>query len=84
MLTIFSKVFFKIILCTNPNERITIEQIKMNSIYNIGRSNFYKYFKIYAEDGDLFPQVKKFIKKKVLKDLEVLLSMEILVNLCMK
>ena len=71
------KSFFKKILCTNPNERITIEQIKMNSIYNIGRSNFYKYFKIYGEDGDLFPQVKKFIKKKVLKDLEVLLSMEI-------
>ena len=41
------KSFFKKILCTNPNERITIEQIKMNSIYNIGRSNFYKYFKIF-------------------------------------
>ena len=71
------KNFFKKILCPNPNERITIEQIKMNCIYNIGRSNFYKYFKIYGEDGDMYPQVKNFIKKKVLKDLEVLLSMEI-------
>ena len=71
------KSFFKKILCTDPNERITIEQIKMNCIYNIGRSNFYKFFKIYGEDGQLFPQVKKFIKKRVLKDLEVLLSMEI-------
>ena len=71
------KSFFKKILCPNPNERITIEQIKMNCIYNVGRSNFYKYFKIYGEDGDMYPQVKNFIKKKVLKDLEVILSMEI-------
>ena len=71
------KSFFKKILCPNPNERITIEQIKMNCIYNVGRSNFYKYFKIYGEDGDMYPKVKNFIKKKVLKDLEVILSMEI-------
>ena len=71
------KSFFKKILCPDPNERITIDQIKMNCIYNVGRSNFYKYFKIYGEDGDMYPQVKEFIKKKVLKDLEVLLSMEI-------
>ena len=71
------KSFFKKILCPNPNERITIEQIKMNCIYNVGRANFYKYFKIYGEDGDMYPQVKNFIKKKVLKDLEVILSMEI-------
>ena len=71
------KSFFKKVLCPNPNERITIEQIKMNCIYNVGRSNFYKYFKIYGDDGDMYPQVKNFIKKKVLKDLEVLLSMEI-------
>ena len=71
------KNFFKKILCANPNERITIEQIKMNCIYNIGRSNFYKYFKIYGDDGDMYPKVKNFIKKKVLKDLEVLLSLEI-------
>ena len=71
------KNFFKKILCPNPNERITIEQIKMNCIYNVGRSNFYKYFKIYGEDGDMYPQVKNFIKKKVLKNLEVLLSLEI-------
>ena len=71
------KSFFKKILCQNPNERITIDQIKMNCIYNIGRSNFYKYFKIYGEDGDMYPQVKDFIKKKVLQDLEVLLSLEI-------
>ena len=36
----------------------------MNCIYNVGRSNFYKYFKIYGEDGDMYPQVKEFIKKK--------------------
>ena len=71
------KSFFKKILCPNPNERITIEQIKMNCIYNVGRANFYKYFKIYGEDGDMYPKVKNFIKKKVLKDLEVILSMEI-------
>ena len=71
------KNFFKKILCPNPKDRITIEQIKMNCIYNIGRSNFYKYFKIYGDDGDMYPQVKSFIKKKVIKDLEVLLSLEV-------
>ena len=71
------KILFKRILCSNPNERLTIDQIKMNCIYNMGRANFYKYFKIYGEDGDLLPQVKKFIKIKALKSLEVAYAMEI-------
>ena len=71
------KSLFRRILCSNPNERLTIDQIKMNCIYNMGRANFYKYFKIYGEDGDLLPQVKKFIKIKALKSLEVAYAMEI-------
>ena len=71
------KSLFKRILCHNPNERLTIAKIKMNCVYNIGRANFYKYFKIYGEDGDLIPQVKKFIKVKALKSLEVAYAMEI-------
>lgn len=71
------KSLFKRILCPNPNERLTIEKIKMNCVYNMGRANFYKYFKIYGEDGDLLPQVKNFIKVKALKSLEVAYAMEI-------
>jgi serine/threonine protein kinase len=71
------KNLFKRILCPNPNERLSIDKIKMNCVYNMGRANFYKYFKIYGEDGDLLPQVKAFIKKKALKSLEVAYAMEI-------
>ena len=71
------KSLFRRILCPNPNDRLTIDKIKMNCVYNMGRANFYKYFKIYGEDGDLIPQVKKFIKIKALKSLEVAYAMEI-------
>ena len=69
--------FFRRILCPNPEERLTIDKIKLNCVYNIGRANFYKFFKIYGEDGALIPQVKNFIKVKALKSLEVVYSMEI-------
>ena len=71
------KSLFRRILCPNPNERLTINKIKMNCVYNMGKANFYKYFKIYGEDGELLPQVKKFIKVKALKSLEVAYAMEI-------
>ena len=71
------KSLFRRILCSNPNDRLTIDKIKMNCVYNMGRANFYKYFKIYGEDGDMIPQVKKFIKIKALKSLEVAYAMEI-------
>jgi len=71
------KSLFRRILCPNPNERLTISKIKMNCVYNMGKANFYKYFKIYGEDGELLPQVKKFIKVKALKSLEVAYAMEI-------
>lgn len=71
------KSLFRRILCPNPNDRLTIDKIKLNCVYNMGRANFYKFFKIYGEDGDLIPQVKKFIKGKALKSLEVAYSMEI-------
>ena len=71
------KSLFRRILCPNPNERLTIEKIKMNCVYNMGKANFYKYFKIYGETGELLPQVKKFIKVKALKSLEVAYAMEI-------
>ena len=71
------KSLFRRILCPDPKDRLTIDKIKMNCVYNMGRANFYKFFKIYGEDGDLIPQVKKFIKVKALKSLEVAYSMEI-------
>ena len=71
------KSLFRRILCPNPNERLTIDKIKMNCVYNMGKANFYKYFKIYGENGELLPQVKKFIKAKALKSLEVAYAMEI-------
>ena len=71
------KSLFRRILCPDPKDRLTIDKIKMNCVYNMGRANFYKFFKIYGEDGDLIPQVKKFIKIKALKSLEVAYAMEI-------
>ena len=71
------RALFKRIFCSNPNERITMEEIKMNSIYNMGRANFMKYFKIFNEDGELLPQVERFIKEKAVKYLETECSMEI-------
>ena len=68
---------FKRILCSNPNDRITMEELKMNCIYNMGKANFLKYYKIFGEDGDLLPQVKRFIKEKTMNYLETECSMEI-------
>ena len=71
------RALFKRIFCTNPNERITMEEIKMNSVYNMGKANFMKYFKIFNEEGELLPQVQRFIKEKTIKYLETECSMEI-------
>ena len=68
---------FKRILCSNPNDRMTMEELKMNCVYNMGKANFMKYFKIYGENGDLLPQVKRFIKEKTINFLETECSMEI-------
>ena len=71
------RALFKRILCSNPNDRITMEELKMNCIYNMGKANFLKYYKIFGEDGDLLPQVKRFIKEKTINYLETECSMEI-------
>ena len=71
------RALFKRIFCSNPNERITMEEIKMNCIYNMGKANFVKYYKIFNEDGELLPQVQRFIKEKAIKYLETECSMEI-------
>ena len=71
------RALFKRIFCSNPNERITMEEIKMNCIYNMGKANFMKYYKIFNEDGELLPQVQRFIKDKTIKYLETECSMEI-------
>ena len=39
------RALFKRILCPNPNDRITMEELKMNCIYNMGKANFLKYYK---------------------------------------
>ena len=72
------RALFKRIFCSNPNERITMEEIKMNSVYNMGKANFMKYFKIFNEEGELLPQVQRFIKEKTIKYLETECSMEII------
>ena len=71
------RALFKRILCQNPNDRITMNELKMNCIYNMGKANFLKYNKIYGEDGDLLPQVNRFIKEKAINFLETECSMEI-------
>ena len=71
------RALFKRILCPNPNDRITMNELKMNCIYNMGKANFTKYYKIFGEDGDLLPQVKRFIKDKTINYLETQCSMEI-------
>ena len=71
------RTLFKKILCSNPNDRITMDELKMNCIYNMGRANFMKYYKIFGEDGDILPQVKRFIKEKAINYLETECSMEI-------
>ena len=72
------RALFKRIFCSNPNERITMEEIKMNSVYNMGKANFMKYFKIFNEEGELLPQVQRFIREKTIKYLETECSMEII------
>ena len=74
------RALFKRIFCSNPNERITMEEIKMNCIYNMGKANFMKYYKIFNENGELLPQVQRFIKEKAIKYLEQDCSMEININ----
>ena len=64
------RTLFKRIFCQNPNERITMEEIKLNCIYNMGKANFMKYYKIFNENGELLPQVQRFIKEKTIKSLQ--------------
>ena len=71
------RALFKRIFCSNPNERITMEELKMNCVYNMGKANFMKYYKIYGENGELLPQVQRFIKEKAINYLETECSMEI-------
>ena len=71
------RALFKRILCPNPNDRITMEELKMNCVYNMGKANFLKFYRIFAEDGDLLPQVKRFIKQNTINFLESECSMEI-------
>jgi len=71
------RALLKRILCPNPNDRITLNEIKMNCIYNMGKANFIKYYKIYGEDGDLLPQVQRYIKEKTINFLKTDCSMEI-------
>ena len=72
-----ARALFKRILCPNPNDRITMDELKMDCIYNMGKANFLKYYKIFGNDGDLLPQVKKFIKEKAINYLETECSMEV-------
>ena len=74
------KLLFKKFFTPNPNQRITMDEIKNNAIYNMGKANFIKKFKIYGDDGDLLDIVKKFIKEKSLKSLQTECSMEINAN----
>ena len=71
------RALFKRIFCSNPNERITMEELKMNCVYNMGKANFMKYYKIFDENGELLPQVQRFIKEKAINYLETECSMEI-------
>jgi hypothetical protein len=75
------RALFKRILCPNPNDRITMDELKMNCIYNMGKANFIKYYKIFGENGELLPQVNRFIKEKTINYLETECSMEITDNI---
>ena len=67
----------KKILCANPSMRISLNEIKSNSVYNLGKANFMKFFKIYGNDGNLLPQVYRFINEKAINLMEVECDMEI-------
>ena len=71
------KLLFKKFFTENPNKRITMDEIKNNAIYNMGKANFIKEFKIYGDDGDLLDIVKKYIKEKSLKSIQTECAMEI-------
>ena len=71
------KILFQKILCRNPDNRMTIDEIKMNWFYNLGKANFHRLFKVYGDDGNLLPQVKLYIKQLTLKKLETECNMEI-------
>ena len=71
------RALFKRIICQNQNDRITMDELKKNCVYNMGKANFLKYYKIFGEDGHLLPQVYRFIKEKTINYLETECSMEI-------
>ena len=71
------KNLIKRIFTPNPAERCTIEDVKRSPIYNTGKANFIKTFRIYADDGDVLPLVKEYIKNKSFKSLQEECSMEI-------
>ena len=65
------------IFVANPAERITMEEIKRHPVYLTGKANFIKDIKIYADDGDVLPIVKEYLKQKTFKSLQEECSMEI-------
>jgi len=71
------RALFRQILTPNPNDRISMQEIKTNFVYNMGKANFSKRFKIYGDNGELLPQVERFIKEKTINYLETECSMEI-------
>ena len=71
------KNLIKRIFTKNPSERITIEEIKKSPVYMTGKANFAKEFKIYGDDGEVLPIVKKYIKDKTLKTLQEECDMEL-------
>ena len=56
----------KRIFVTDPSNRITLEEIKLNPVYYTGKANFYKYCKIYSDNGHALPIVKEYIKQQVI------------------
>ena len=60
------KNLIKRIFVTDPSNRITLEEIKLDPVYYTGKANFYKYCKIYSDNGHTLPIVKEYIKQQVI------------------
>ena len=70
------KNLLKKIFVADPLKRITLAQIKEDPVYNTGKANFMKVYKIYLDNGDISPSVKEYLKDITIKYLRKDRSME--------
>ena len=70
------KNLLKRIFVADPSKRITLAQIKEDPVYNTGKANFMKVYKVYHDNGDISPNVKEYLKDMTIKYLRKECSLE--------